>query len=141
MLNRSPVVLVVGSPETRDMLACYLRIVGHQVVEADGGDEAVAAALQYQPALILLDVRTPGLTEWATTRQLKTHPLTSKITVIGVSAHANVSEERQRAHEAGCDAFVATPFDIKALGKAIVDVMALGRVALSGVTVLGMARR
>jgi CheY-like chemotaxis protein len=43
---------------------------------------------------------------------------------------------REIARQAGCDAFVAKPFDIKAVGDAVVEVVARGRPGLVAVDAL-----
>src|SRR3954469_21360059 len=112
------------------MLVEYLQFLGLRTVAVDSGEAALNHAFASRPALILMDLQMPGLTGWDATRQLKAHPATKDVIVIALSAHALAPDEGI-ARQAGCDAFVAKPFDIVALGKAVTTVVKRGRAGLT----------
>ena len=60
--DRLSVVVVDDAPDVRRLLRTRLRVSGLFDVVAEGADgaEAVALAMQHQPALMLLDVSMPG---------------------------------------------------------------------------------
>ncbi len=66
------------------------------------------------PALVLMDLELPILDGWEAIRQLKASPDTQHIPIIALSAHA-MSEERERAIEAGCDDFDIKPVELPRL--------------------------
>lgn len=57
------------------------------VAEADSGEQALLLAKQYQPDVVLLDIKMPGIDGWEVTRRLfKTHPHVKVIAVTALSA-------------------------------------------------------
>ncbi len=111
------------------MLGEYLRYLGYEVIEASGGQMAVDYAREYPPALIFMDLGMTGMDGWTATRELRSHPLTKDIIVIALTARAMPREDRF-ARDAGCDAVVVKPYDVKRLGEVVVELMQHGRDAL-----------
>ena len=104
------ILLIEDHDMNRDMLSRRLRRQGFAVVEAVDGLEGIAAVASHRPDLILMDMSMPGLDGWEATRRLKADPETSRIPVIGLSAHA-MSCDRQRGLDAGCDEYDTKPID------------------------------
>jgi len=127
MTTAKPYILVVDdSSDDREMLAQYLTFRGFFVVEAANGETAIDLVHKRRPAVILMDLQMPGIGGWDATRQIKANPATKDIIVIAVTARALAPEEGI-ARRAGCDAFIAKPFDITALGDAVGEVLVRGR--------------
>ncbi len=78
------------------------------------GEEGVAKAQAEAPALILMDMSLPGIDGWEATRRLKAAPQTQRIPVIALTAHA-MSDDREKALEAGCDDFDTKPVELPRL--------------------------
>ena len=55
-----------------------------------------------------MDMNLPSLDGWQATEVLKADPATAHIPVIAVSVHV-MEPDRLRAHDAGCDSFLAKP--------------------------------
>jgi two-component system, cell cycle response regulator DivK len=102
------VLLVEDHADTRELLSTFLSTHGFRVETAMTGLQAVDVAVATVPDVILLDLELPGMDGWAAARHLKTHPVTSHIPIVAVSAHAYPQDEA-RADDVGCDAFVAKP--------------------------------
>jgi CheY-like chemotaxis protein len=124
------------------MLSEYLAFRGFHVVEARDGAEAIEVTRAVRPHIILMDLTMPDMDGWEATRQLKADPLTREIIIIAVSAHAFAAEQAS-AREAGCDGFIAKPFDLPVLADVLERVMLNGRAGLDpkGVTLNGSPRR
>lgn len=121
----SPLVLVVDDyADTRDLYAYYLTRTGYRVEEAADGHEALRKVTESAPDIILMDLSLPGIDGWTLTRMLKHDAKTAGIPLIVLSAHA-LQHERQRAWDAGCDAFVAKPCLPAALATEIARVLEL----------------
>jgi CheY-like chemotaxis protein len=106
-----PRVLLVEDDETsREMLSLRLELNGYEVEHAGDGQAALNCAAATPPDLILLDMNLPILDGWHVSRELKKHPATSQVPIIGVSAHA-MSGDRERALTAGCDEYETKPVD------------------------------
>ncbi len=70
-----PIVLVVDDEEIiRTVVGDALQDEGYRVVEASNGREALEAAAQHRPAVILLDMRMPVLDGWGFVREYRSRP-------------------------------------------------------------------
>ena len=77
---------------------------GYKVVTAADGEEALSAARQASPDVILLDMMLPKLSGEEVLRALKQDPVTMHIPVIVVTGLSKKNEEKLR--QAGANAFV-----------------------------------
>ena len=110
-----PRILLVEDDEmNRDMLSRRLQRRGFDVILAVNGQEALEQTSLHAPELILMDMRLPILDGWETTRQLKSKPETASIPIIALTAHA-MSEDRDKALEAGCDDYDTKPIELPRL--------------------------
>jgi two-component system response regulator MprA len=111
------VVLVVDDDRSvRELLGLVIRDeTGRRVVLAGDGDEAVRRALECRPAVVLLDMRLPGLDGPAVAARLRGDPRTRGAEIVAMSA----SVDPAVALAAGCDSFVPKPFDLEALLLAV----------------------
>jgi len=102
-------VLVVDDyPEAREMYGEYLEYCGFEVVQASNGMEALQAALDASPDIILMDLSLPVMDGWEATRRLKADKRTASIPVVALTGHA-LAGISEGAKKAGCDAFVTKP--------------------------------
>jgi CheY-like chemotaxis protein len=111
MPTRSPgalILLVEDFADAREMYRDYLEFSGYRVETACDGRDAIDKARAHRPDLILMDLSLPGIDGWEATRILKADEDTRDITIVALSAHA-LAPEGQRAHDAGCDGFIAKP--------------------------------
>ena len=80
------------------------------MIEAVDGAQAVHAARERRPELILMDWQMPVMDGLTATQILKSDPATRHIPIIVVTAYA-MSGDRERAFAAGCDEYIAKPID------------------------------
>ena len=107
--TRKPLVLVVDDfADNREMYSEYLSFSGYEVIEARNGKEAVDAAQQRQPDIIIMDLSLPVMDGWEATRRLKADDRTRRIPVVALTGHA-LAGHAEGARDAGCDAFVTKP--------------------------------
>lgn len=106
--GRGRVLVVEDDESTRAAYRAVLELAGWAVDEATGGDEALRVAGRRPPEIALVDISIPGLDGWETTRRLKGEAATARVPVIAVTGHA-LDGDRQRAREAGCDAYLVKP--------------------------------
>jgi CheY-like chemotaxis protein len=107
------ILLVEDNEMNRDMLSRRLVRRGYEVTLAIDGQEGLDKA-QGQPDLILMDMSLPGVDGWEATRRLKASPDTAHIPVVALTAHA-LTDDRERATRAGCDAFATKPVEFQPL--------------------------
>ena len=108
------ILLVEDNAMNRDMLSRRLQRRGHEIVVAVDGAEGVELARTEGPGLILMDMTLPVMDGWEATRRIKADPATSAIPIIALTAHA-MSEDRQKALEAGCDDYDTKPIELPRL--------------------------
>jgi putative two-component system response regulator len=104
-------VLIVDDEERlRDVLEARVAAMGHDVLLAADGEEALAAVRSGDPDLVLLDVMMPKLDGFSVARILKGSPETNHIPIVMVTALGDV-EDRVRALEVGADDFLTKPVE------------------------------
>lgn len=95
-----PRILVVDDhPDERRILATVLYYNGYDVVEAASGREAVVAAAEARPDLILMDLRLPDMTGFLAAEIIRTGLGFIDIPVICVTG---MDVPVERARERGC---------------------------------------
>jgi two-component system cell cycle response regulator DivK len=104
------VLIVEDQIEMRAINAMYLHHHGFRVLATDNGIEALEAARENRPDLILMDVSIPGMDGIRATSELKHDPATEGIPVLIVTAHPYGSVGK-RAADAGCDGYLTKPCD------------------------------
>ena len=111
------ILLVEDNEMNRDMLSRRLQRRGYDVVMAVDGGQGVEMAQSEAPDLILMDMSLPVIDGWEATRRLKAAAETKAIPIIALTAHA-MSDDRDKAMEAGCDDYDTKPIELpRLLGK------------------------
>ncbi len=108
------ILLIEDNEMNRDMLSRRLQRKGYEVLIAIDGAQGVAMAAAETPDLILMDMSLPVIDGWEATRQLKADEATRGIPVVALTAHA-MSTDREKALEAGCDAYETKPVELPRL--------------------------
>lgn len=115
MIEAPSTILVVDDDEwLRQVLEVRLTAMGHRVISACDGDEALACARRENPDLILLDVVMPRMNGLEAARELKSSPQTEHIPVVMVTALGDV-KDRVSALEAGADDLLTKPVEVSEL--------------------------
>ena len=112
------VLIVEDNPKNLKLMRDLMRVQGYQTLEAADGLIGLDMALQHRPDLILMDIQLPGIDGYEVTRRLKAQEETKHIPIIAVTSFAMKGEE-DRAREAGCDAYVSKPIDIRKLVETV----------------------
>ncbi len=92
-------------------LRAVLEPLGQRTVSAGSGEEALRRLLREEFAVILLDVRMPGLDGLQTASYINARARTRHIPIIFLTAHAEDVEQVFRAYAAGAVDYVVKPFD------------------------------
>ena len=112
------VLVVDDDAVNRGFLVFALQKVDFEVAEAGDGDEALLLARTICPQLILMDIRLPKLNGLDATRKIRGEVGLEDATIIAISASAYY-QDQQDCFDAGCDAFVAKPVDLRELFQLI----------------------
>jgi CheY-like chemotaxis protein len=100
--------------DTRELLRLLLETEGYTIREARDGHEALDEARNDAPALALIDLSMPSLDGWGLLREIRADASTRSIPCVAVTAFA-AHQDRQRALDAGFDAYISKPFRAKEL--------------------------
>lgn len=117
------ILLVEDNEMNRDMLSRRLQRKGYEVVCAIDGQEGVSFATQHHPDIILMDMDLPVVDGWEATRRIKANPDLQKIPIIALTAHA-MTEDRNKALQAGCNDYDTKPIELERLLGKINDLLA-----------------
>lgn len=112
------ILLVDDNLANRVLAMKLLRARGHEIVEAEDGEAAVALARERRPALVLLDLGLPGIDGWETLRRIRADEASRDLPVVAVTAHAMVGD-RERAMAAGFDGYLSKPIDASTFGDTV----------------------
>jgi two-component system cell cycle response regulator DivK len=111
----SKLILAVEDQEDNmQILRDLITSAGYEIVEAENGEEALAAVAKRRPDLILMDIQLPIMDGYEATRRIKADPTLRSIPIIAVTSHA-LGDGEGKARAAGCDDFVAKPYSPRQL--------------------------
>jgi two-component system, OmpR family, response regulator len=120
---------VDDEPDIREVVEISLALDPKLEVRAcTSGADAVTAATEWSPSLILLDVMMPGMDGPTTLAQLRGNPQTAAIPVIFMTARAQAREVEQFI-ALGAQGVISKPFDPVTLASQVhTHLQALNRV-------------
>jgi CheY-like chemotaxis protein len=118
-----PILVVDDNPIDLKLVRVLLAAEGHEVRTATDAEEALALLGSFEPGLILMDLRLPGMDGLELARRLKASERTRDIRIVAITAHAMRGDE-QKAREAGCDGYLSKPIDTRALPGVVAGYLA-----------------
>ncbi|MBZ0305002.1 MAG: response regulator [Anaerolineae bacterium] len=105
------ILLVEDDERTREAMSDLLLAGGHEVIEAENGEQGLALSKQEKPDVILLDFSLPKMHGWAVAQEIRNTLEIKDIPIIALTAHVMVAT-KESAMEVGCDAYLAKPINI-----------------------------
>lgn len=108
------ILVIDDEAPLRQNLARFLRMEGHQVIEAADGQEGFAMAQAQHPSLIFCDVMMPRMTGMQVLAALQGEAALLAIPFIFVSASAE-PERLQEALGLGAKGYLTKPFSFEQL--------------------------
>ena len=108
------ILVVEDQPDNRKIIRDVFVATGYEIIEAENGEEALAAIAKARPDLILMDIQLPIMDGYTATRRIKADPALRSIPVIAVTSYA-LSGEEKKAREAGCDDYIPKPYSPREL--------------------------
>jgi CheY-like chemotaxis protein len=106
--TRRVVLVVDDDAGVRQLVSLHLQRLGCEVLEAANGEEAVRVAVEYEPDLLVVDVRMPGISGYEVTREVR-RLLPGRVPVLLISG-STLAADISEGFEAGADAFLKKPF-------------------------------
>ena len=108
------VLVVDDNKDAAETLAMLLKVMGNTVRTAHDGEEAVGAAKEFLPHVVLCDIGLPKLNGYEACRLMKQQAWDQKMILIAVTGWGQV-EDRRKAKEAGFDHHLVKPVEPQAL--------------------------
>lgn len=116
-------LLVDDDPSMLKIFSRYLEAAGFEVARAVNGEEALVAAHQQSPELIILDVMLPKLNGYEVCQKLKQDPATKRIPVILFTAKGE-PEEQVTGFMFGANAYLSKTCQAKELLDQVTQLLA-----------------
>ncbi|MBE9215179.1 response regulator, partial [Plectonema cf. radiosum LEGE 06105] len=118
------ILVVDDRPESRLLIIKMLSQLGFNVQEAANGSQAIILWEEWQPHLILMDMRMPTMDGYQATKIIKSREketishsfITKKTIIIALTANA-FEEQKNIIIQAGCDDLINKPFSKETLLK------------------------
>jgi CheY-like chemotaxis protein len=107
------ILVVDDNADAAQSLAVLLRLRGHEVQVALGGAEALQAANESMPELVLLDIGMPDIDGYEVARRLRSR-FNSGLTLVALTGWGT-EQDRRRSREAGFDHHLTKPVKLAAV--------------------------
>ena len=125
------ILIADDNQDAATTLATLLEIMGHQVQYVHDGEAAVAAASEFNPQVVLLDIGMPKLNGYEACRKIRSHAHGAAMTVVAVTGWSQ-PDDRRASQAAGFDHHLVKPVDPAVLADLLVAVAANGGARLGG---------
>jgi CheY-like chemotaxis protein len=118
--DAATILVCDDDPSLRELVRAVLGS-GYRFIEAADGTEALAAARELDPDLIVLDVMLPGLSGIEVLEEIRSDEKLKDMLVVVITAWSHAEVEAQVA---GADRFVSKPFDPDELSNVVAELLA-----------------
>ena len=108
--------------DNRELLRLILLAADYEVLEARDGEECLTLAQLHLPELLMIDLSMPKLDGWEVLQALRGNRLTRDIPCVAVTAYADT--DRNRALQAGFNAYLTKPFRVGRLLEVVASLIA-----------------
>ncbi|HEX5128223.1 MAG TPA: PAS domain S-box protein [Usitatibacter sp.] len=115
------VLVVDDNADAAQTLEMLLKSLGHEVQVANDGRQALEAASQFRPDIVLLDIGMPGMSGYEVARRLRSlEPPGRPVRIVAVTGWGQ-DLDRQQSREAGFDVHLVKPVDIHQLESVLAE--------------------
>lgn len=124
--SRGIAIVIEDEDDARRFSSRVLELEGFEVLNADSAEKGLVLAQQNRCAVVLLDLRLPGMDGWSVLGEMKANPCLSSVPVIVFSASANAAF-KDRAFGMGATDYLVKPLSAAGLKGAVERVLNLRR--------------
>jgi PAS domain S-box-containing protein len=108
------ILVVDDNRDSAATLVMLLRLLGHEVRDANNGQTALAILDQFIPDLVLLDLGMPEMSGYEVAKRIRSQPRLRNTRIVALSGYAGPTD-RERSHDAGIDDHLVKPVEFAEL--------------------------
>ncbi|MEZ0612243.1 response regulator [Fibrella sp. WM1] len=108
--------------DAADSFAMLLELSGYTVEVCYSGEQAIAAAEQGKPEVMLLDIGMPGLNGYETARLIRQHDWGRSLILIALTGYGQADDKRL-SREAGFDEHLVKPVEVEELVQLLASIV------------------
>jgi PAS domain S-box-containing protein len=116
--GRRRILLIEDNADGREMLETMLTLEGHEVDQAPDGLTGFDKAIAGRPDVVVVDIGLPGLDGYTVARRIRASSGEPRPRLVALTGYGQ-PEDRQRAIQAGFDAYLVKPVTPDALRDAL----------------------
>ena len=106
------ILIVDDNEQNRKLARDVLQFAGFRTLEAAGGLESLALAVEHQPDLILMDIRMPDMNGTEALQTLREDERTTTIPVVALTS-STMKGDRERFLADGFDGYLEKPISVR----------------------------
>jgi signal transduction histidine kinase/ActR/RegA family two-component response regulator len=114
------ILVVDDNVDAADTTRMLLESCGHHVRTAYGGHQGIAAALAFQPEMVLLDIGMPEMDGHQVARRLRREPSLQGVLLVALTGWGQ-PQDRDLTREAGFDHHLVKPLDLGQLQEILAE--------------------
>ena len=114
------ILIADDNEDAAKALAMLLRLAGHDVCTAHGGQAALDLASTFRPEIALLDIGMPDLNGYEVARQLRGTAQGKDLRLIALTGWGQ-EDDKRRARDAGFDHHLTKPVDPRRLDALLLN--------------------
>jgi DNA-binding response OmpR family regulator len=118
MTRQKTIVIVEDEPNTAEMFAEMVNVIGYRASKSLDGSRAIAMISEKKPAAVVLDIMMPDISGLDVLRYMRRDPRLEKIPVIIVSAKG-LPTDIQSGLDAGASRYLTKPVSFIDLRDAV----------------------
>lgn len=106
------ILIVEDNDKNMKLARDILQAKGYTTLEAVNGIDGVRQALAHKPDLVLMDIQLPDINGIEAFGRIRANADTASIPIVAFTASV-MSQDRNRITDAGFDAFIGKPINLK----------------------------
>jgi signal transduction histidine kinase len=112
------VLVVDDSIDSAESMAIILEMSGHNVRKAHNGVDALSAAAEYRPDVVLMDIGMPGMSGHEVARKMRENASLREVVLIAMTGYGR-QVDREQSRAAGFDHHLVKPLDFDKLNEVL----------------------
>ena len=118
--NPRRILVADDNEDSACSMSLLLQVMGHEVITASDGIEAVELANSARPQMILIDLGMPGLNGYEATKRIRREPWAQDVVIVALTGWGQ-DTDRANSQAAGCDGHMVKPVGLAELQKVLLE--------------------